>query len=230
MMADIWPAAWGGLEHSGFKAGDSVAVFGAGPVGLLCAYSAILQGARVVYSIDHVTARLHQAERFGAVPINFTTTDPVKEILKLEPRGVRRSIDCVGMECLNADLEPQQNIVLTQCINVTESNGGVGVVGAYSPISSRSDGVPDPLLGNFELPFGEAWYKGLQIKGGVVDIRPSLFLMRDLIQTGKARPGMVVSSEIGIEDVPDAYHCFDHKLETKVCEWLHQGMIFKRTH
>jgi len=70
--SDIWATAWACLDWSGFQAGESVAVFGAGPVGLLCAYSAILRGASKVYLVDHNQSRLDKGATIGAIPINFT--------------------------------------------------------------------------------------------------------------------------------------------------------------
>lgn len=91
------------MSYSGFEAGDSVAVFGAGPVGLLAAYSAILRGASRVYSVDSVPMRLEKAASIGAVPIslNSSTATPVEQILQHEPNGVTRSVDCVGYEAVD---------------------------------------------------------------------------------------------------------------------------------
>lgn len=77
-LADIFTTAWWGLGRSGFKAGDNVAVSGAGPVGLLVAYSAKIQGASRVYSVDEVPQRLRKAREIGAIPIDFADGDPVK--------------------------------------------------------------------------------------------------------------------------------------------------------
>jgi threonine dehydrogenase-like Zn-dependent dehydrogenase len=104
-----------------------------GPVGLLCAYSAILRGAIRVYSIDHVPERLARAKSIGAIPINFAHGDPVAQILKLEPNGVDRSCDCCGFECINADGENVENIIITQAIKITRAYGGIGLVGEYIP-------------------------------------------------------------------------------------------------
>jgi threonine dehydrogenase-like Zn-dependent dehydrogenase len=95
-ITDIFSTAWSGLTWSGFQRGDSVAVFGAGPVGLLAAYSAVLRGASRVYIVDDVQQRLNLGASIGAVPINFNTSDPVEQILALEPMGVRRGVEAVG--------------------------------------------------------------------------------------------------------------------------------------
>jgi len=104
-----------------------------GPVGLLCAYSALLRGAIRVYSVDHVPARLAKAASIGAIPINFKDDDPVSQILKLEPAGVDRACDCVGFECVNANGKNVENLVLTWAVKVTGIRGGIGVIGVYVP-------------------------------------------------------------------------------------------------
>ena len=75
-------SGWHGLVLSGFKSGESVAVFGAGPVGLMAAYSGILRGASRVYVVDRVKDRLDVAKKIGAIPIDFTQGDPVDQIIK----------------------------------------------------------------------------------------------------------------------------------------------------
>ena len=75
---------------SGFKSGESVAVFGAGPVGLMAAYSGILRGASQVYVVDRVKERLDVAKKIGCVPVDFSQGDPVEQILKLNSTFTRR--------------------------------------------------------------------------------------------------------------------------------------------
>ena len=95
LLSDAFATAWSSITATGFQAGDTVAVYGAGPVGLLAAYSALLRGASKVYSIDHVDARLEKARSIGAHPIDLRQGDPADQILELEPNGVRRTSDCV---------------------------------------------------------------------------------------------------------------------------------------
>lgn len=116
-----------------FRVGEEGKLTITGPVGLLCAYSAILRGASKVYSIDHVPMRLEKARSIGAIPIDFTKGDPVAQITKFEPRGVDRACDCVGFECIDAKGKNVVNEVLTNCINITKPFGGIGVIGVYSP-------------------------------------------------------------------------------------------------
>ncbi|KAK0101788.1 hypothetical protein ONS95_006938 [Cadophora gregata] len=137
MLADIFPTANWALDASGFKLGDVVVIFGAGPVGLLAAYSAFLRGASKVYSVDRVPERLAKAKSIGAIPIDFSKSDPVAQILKHEPAGVDRACDCIGYECVDAKGKNVGNLVLTQAIQVTRVAGGIGVIGVYSPSDPR---------------------------------------------------------------------------------------------
>lgn len=138
VLADIFTTAWWGLGRSGFKAGDTVAVFGAGPVGLLVAYSAIIQGASRVYSVDEVPQRLRKAKEIGAIPIDFADGDPVKQILKHEPLGVQRSVEACGYDNIvrPSGIE-QPNLTVKDCVNVTGTNGGISVIGVFLPKADR---------------------------------------------------------------------------------------------
>lgn len=133
MRLDIFPTGWHGIEISGFQPGDSVAVFGAGPVGLLAAYSAQLRGAASVYVVDRVPDRLKAAEKIGAVAIDFTKGDAVDQIIALHGGMVDRSVDAVGYQAVGSNSSEQANIVLENMIRVTRACGGMGIPGLYVP-------------------------------------------------------------------------------------------------
>ncbi|KAK4201499.1 alcohol dehydrogenase GroES-like domain-containing protein [Triangularia verruculosa] len=218
-LSDIFPTAWAGLDFSGFQSGESVAVFGLGPVGLLCVYAAQLRGASQVFAVDHVRERLDKAASLGAIPIDFTSEHgtAVQQILKRRPEGVMRVVDCVGYEALNARLRPQQNYVLQEATKVASVNGGIGVPGLYFSMPS-SKGAPkgdqiDPI---YEINMSDVWLKSLTIKAGIVPIYDLLPRMMELVKTGKVKLDWVVSSQMSIEDAPKAYDVFSKKLETKI--------------
>jgi threonine dehydrogenase-like Zn-dependent dehydrogenase len=145
ILSDIFPTAWTGVTWSGFEAGDKIAIFGAGPVGLLAAYSAILRGASRVYSIDSVEDRLELAASIGAIPINFTKGEPSAQILAREPGGVQRTLDCVGEECVNERLKPDQSFVITQAMKCTSVGGGLAVIGVhFAQANSKEFNVETP--------------------------------------------------------------------------------------
>jgi threonine dehydrogenase-like Zn-dependent dehydrogenase len=85
--------------------------------------------AHLVYVVDPAPDSLGIAESLGAVPIALAKTEAVEEVLRHEPNGVAHSVDCVGLEVVNATLHLGQSIVLQSMMNVTATGGGVGVVG-----------------------------------------------------------------------------------------------------
>jgi threonine dehydrogenase-like Zn-dependent dehydrogenase len=109
-------------------------VFGAGPVGLMAAYSAQLRGASRVYVVDRVPERLEAAEKIGCTPINFSKGDAVELILESNSGEVDRSVDAVGYQAVDkAGSSEVPNIVLEQMIRVTRACGGLGIPGLYVP-------------------------------------------------------------------------------------------------
>jgi threonine dehydrogenase-like Zn-dependent dehydrogenase len=185
-VSDIFSTAWSGVTWSGFTPGDSVAVFGAGPVGLLAAYSAVIRGASRVYSVDHVQDRLDLAASIGAIPINYRNSSAVDQIMQREPGGVRRSVECVGFEAETAD------------------GGGMGIVGLFNDtLNDFSIGTAYTkqiaINGGIVLP----------LQGVASELVP-------LITSGRAHPSFIVSSIIDIEDAPEYYARFSRREETKV--------------
>src|SRR5260370_2129400 len=80
LLADIFPTGYHGCELAQVSTGESVAVYGAGPVGLMAAYSALIRGASKVFVVDRVPERLQRAREIGALPIDFSQADPVDQI------------------------------------------------------------------------------------------------------------------------------------------------------
>lgn len=217
VLSDIFPTAWTGVSWSGFEAGDKIAIFGAGPVGLLAAYSAILRGASRVYSIDSVENRLELAASIGAIPINFTKGEPSAQILAREPGGVQRTVDCVGEECVNEKLKPDQSFVITQAMQCTSIGGGLAVIGTHFAQAS-SEGVQrgNTISPSIIFPMTLFWEKNITLRGGVVDSKLIVEPLLELVKSGRAKPGFVFSSNIDIEEAAEGYRRFSDRLETKV--------------
>lgn len=218
LLADIFPTGWHGLVLAGFKPGESVAIFGAGPVGLMAAYSAVLRGASNIYVVDQVPERLEAAKKIGCTPIDFTKSDPVEQIIKLNNGMVDRSVDAVGYQAVDkSGTKEKPNIVLDGLIRVTRPTGGLGIPGLYVP---SDPGAPDSQSrdGQILIPFGKLFEKGLSLGTGQCNVKAYNRYLRDLIISGRAKPSFVVSHEIGIDDTPDAYEKFDKRVEgyTKV--------------
>jgi len=218
LLADVFPTGWHGVVLSGFKPGETIAVFGAGPVGLMAAYSAVLQGASKVYLVDRVPERLKAGANIGAIPIDFSKGDAVDQILKSNGKPVDRAVDAVGYQAVNNSGDKEEpNAVLTSLIRVVRPTGGLGIPGLYVP---SDPGAPDEASakGNILVPFGSLFEKGLSLGTGQCNVKSYNRQLRDLIIAGVAKPSFIVSHEIGIDGASDAYEKFDKRVEgyTKV--------------
>lgn len=184
-----------------------------------------------MYSVDHVPERLARAKSVGAIPINFTHGDPVEQILKLEPNGVDRSCDCCGFECINAEGDNVENLIITQAVEVTRSGGGIGLIGVYTSndlsraidivIKGFIDDTPggsskDAKKGILPVPIGDLWLKGINLKGGIIGAeayKQTQLLLKNLIERDNAKPSFVFDREFGIDEAAEAFRNFsDHKL------------------
>ncbi len=214
---DIFPTAWASLDLAGFNPGDTVVVFGAGPVGLLAAYSAFLRGANKVYVVDRVEDRLFLAAAIGAIPINLARGDPSAQILAKEPNGVQRVVDCVGEEAVNSAGAPDEGFIISQAVAMTAYHGGIGIVGVYNA-QNRSAGTPlgASVSPTITFPITPFWIKSITIGSGIVDARAYQQQLYQLVSTGRANPGFIISNSFNVEDAPQAYSRFDQKLESKV--------------
>ena len=221
LCSDIFPTAWSCITSTGFQPGDTVAVYGAGPVGLLAAYSALLRGASKVYSIDHVPSRLKLAKSIGAIPIDLKAGDPADQIIALEPQaqGVKRTADCVGFECVNTHLEPQPDFVINNAIKLTTQNGGISITGVYFH-GPRQPGEPNqtPKLGIVPVDIATVWIKAITIGGGIVTagLGGGGQTLADMITAGRAKPSFVVDKVISIDKAPTGYKLFNAHEATKV--------------
>ncbi|KAI0310730.1 hypothetical protein OF83DRAFT_1178257 [Amylostereum chailletii] len=204
LLSDIFPTGWHGIELSGFKPGESVAVFGAGPVGLMAAYSARIRGASEVYVVDRVPERLQKAKDIGCIPINLSEGSPAEQIKKLRGgREVDRGVDAVGYQAVAADGKTEQpNAVLEGLIAVVRPTGGLGI----------------PGLGYISFPFGKLFEKGLTVGTGQCNVKKYNRYLRDLIIAGIAKPSFVVSHNLPLNDATSAYDKFDKRIDgyTKV--------------
>ncbi len=214
MLADIFPTGYHATEMAEVKPGDTVAVYGAGPVGLMAAYSAMLRGAERVFCVDKVASRLSLAEEIGAIPVNFAETDPVEFIVdQTEGLGSDKGIDAVGYQAtVSGGDEEQPAIVLNQLVGTVRHTGLIGTVGLYL---SSDPGAPsdEAKQGRLLLEMGRFFEKGLRMGTGQANAKKYNKELRDLIVAGRARPSFVVSKELPLDDAPDAYRRFDNREE-----------------
>ncbi|MTV26683.1 alcohol dehydrogenase catalytic domain-containing protein [Nitriliruptoraceae bacterium ZYF776] len=211
MLADIFPTGYHATELAEVRPGESVAIYGAGPVGQMAAYSAVLRGASEVFVVDKVASRLQLAESIGAIPVDFSDVDPVEVITEHTRGGVDKGIDAVGYQATVSDSDEEQPaIVLNQLIHTVRPTGRLGVVGLYLP---DDPGAPsdEAKEGRLLVEIGTYFEKGLSMGSGQADVKSYNRELRDLIVAGRAEPSFVVSKEIGLDEAPDAYQRFDDR-------------------
>jgi glutathione-independent formaldehyde dehydrogenase len=219
LLADIFPTGYHGCELAAVSPGESVAVYGGGPVGLMAAYSALLRGASRVLVVDRVPERLQKAEDLGGIPINFQQADAVEQIKEhTNGEGTDKGIDAVGYQAqasTGGGEEPA--VVLNALIQSVRATGRLGVPGLYVP---ADPGAPDEAAkqGMLLVAVGKLFEKGLRIGTGQCNVKRYNRQLRDLIITGRATPSFVVSHELPLDQAPTAYEKFDKRVEgyTKV--------------
>jgi glutathione-independent formaldehyde dehydrogenase len=217
-LSDIFPTGYHGAELAGVAPGDTVAVFGAGPVGLLAAHSSFLRGASRVFVADLEPDRLALAERFGATPVSIARGDAAEQILDATGgAGVDRGIEAVGYQAHDSDGVEHPEMVLDALVRCVRAAGGIGVVGVYMPQDPEapSEGAKQGRIG---FNFGTLFQKGQRAGTGQCPVKRYNEFLRDLIIAGKATPSLLVSHEVALDDAPDAYDKFDKRVEgyTKV--------------
>jgi threonine dehydrogenase-like Zn-dependent dehydrogenase len=134
MLADIFPTGYHATEMAGVKPGDQTVVFGAGPVGLMAAYSAILKGAGRVWVADHHPDRLRLAKEIGAIPIDTNDQDP-SEVVKEATLGLGadNGCECVGYQAHDPQGREDAALTMNQLIDTVRFTGALGVVGVFLP-------------------------------------------------------------------------------------------------
>jgi glutathione-independent formaldehyde dehydrogenase len=208
MLSDIFPTGWHGCELAGVRPGDRVAVFGAGPVGLMAAHSAQLMGASEVFVVDKEKDRLALAEENGAVGIDVAQGDPVEHIKELTGgRGVDRGVEAVGYQAHDPTGEEHPEMVLDNLVKVVRSTGGIGVVMPSDP-GAADDAAKQGRVG---FDFGSFFTYAQSMGTGQCPVKRYNRRLRDLIITGRASPSFIVSHELSLDQAPDGYLHFDNR-------------------
>ncbi|MCW2581583.1 MAG: aldehyde dehydrogenase [Klenkia sp.] len=209
MLADIFPTGWHGTRLAKVAPGDSVTVYGGGPVGLMAGYSAVLQGASEVYVIDHLAERLALAEEFGAIGINSSEGDPIEQIKDAtKGRGTDRGVEAIGYQAHDSQGVEQPNMTMNGLVEVVKATGTIGVVGLFLP---EDPGASDELAkkGQLAFDYGKFWFKGQTVGNGQANVKNYNRALARLIHQGKAQPSKLVSHNLGLDEAPEAYRHFD---------------------
>jgi threonine dehydrogenase-like Zn-dependent dehydrogenase len=212
-LGDIFPTGWQAIVQCDVEPTDTVAIWGAGPVGQFCVRSAILLGARQVVAIDRVPERLAMAEAGGAIPLNFEEESVVERLNDLTGgKGPEKCIDAVGLEAhatATIDsmydrakqalmLETDRPHVLREMIYVCRPAGVMSIPGVYGGIVEK-------------VPFGMVMNKGLTIRTGQTHVNRWTDDLLELIEEGQIDPSFVVTHKMPLERGPEMYRMFREK-------------------
>jgi threonine dehydrogenase-like Zn-dependent dehydrogenase len=212
-LSDIFPTGWMAAENAEIEPGDTVAVWGCGPVAQMAIRSAYLQGAGRVIAIDRVAERLAMAEKGKAETINFDNEHVYERLQEMtQGRGPDRCIDAVGCEAhshgsVDAVLDKMKKTVklgtdrahvLREALYCCRKGGTVSVPGVYV-------GFPD------KIPFGAAMNKGLTIKTGQTHMQRYTKPLLSKIEAGEIDPSFVVTHRVPLDKAPEMYKTFRDK-------------------
>jgi threonine dehydrogenase-like Zn-dependent dehydrogenase len=213
-LSDIFPTGYMAAENAEIEPGDTVAVWGAGPVGQFALQSAWMFGAGRVIAIDNVPERLQMAEQYGrAETINFDTTDVYDRLMEMTGgRGPDRCIDAVGTEAhaggaLDAVIDQVKAAVylgtdrphaLREAIMCCRKGGTLSVPGVYIGFLDK-------------IPFGALMNKGLSVRTGQTHTHRYLAPLLAKIEAGEIDPSFVITHRVTLEDGPEMYRKFRDK-------------------
>ena len=223
MLSDIFPTGWHATRLAGLMPGESIVIYGAGPVGLMAAHSALIQGAAKVYIVDRHPDRLKLAESIGAITIDDSKVSPVDFLMKeTSDLGVDRGCECVGYQAHDAEGDEQPDMTMNSLIGSVKATGGIGVVGVFVPEDPQAE---DPLQkkGKLALDFGKLWFKGQTVRTGQCNVKHYNRELCNLIHNERANPSFIVSHELDLDKAPEAYERFDKREKGGTKVILHPG-------
>jgi glutathione-independent formaldehyde dehydrogenase len=226
LLADSFPTGYHGCDLAGVAPGETVAIYGAGPVGLMAAYSALLRGASRVFVVDRVPERLAKVREIGATAVDFSQGDPVQRIKdQTRGAGTDKGVDAVGYQAsAQAGDREEPARVLNQLVQTVRPTGALGVPGLYVP--SDPGGVDEHARqGLLLVAIGTLFEKGLRVGTGQANVKRYNRQLRDLITEGRATPSFVVSHELPLEQAPAAYQKFDQRVEGYIKVILKPGAV-----
>lgn len=213
LLTDAYPTGYQAAEMGDIQQGDTVVVFGAGPVGLFAAKSAWLFGAGRVIVVDHIDYRLEFAQKFAQCEVvDFKSVKDMAEHIKkmTDWLGADVCIDAVGCEAKGnlsqtitgryMKLQAGAATALHWCINCVRKGGNVSIVGVYGPTFNA-------------VPIGNALNKGLTLRMNQASVKRHLPRLIEHIQAGRISPKDIITHRVPLEEVADAYHLFSSKLD-----------------
>jgi threonine dehydrogenase-like Zn-dependent dehydrogenase len=210
MLSDILPTGYHGTELAQVGIGESVVIYGAGPVGLMAAMSARLRGADQVFVIDRQPDRLKLVETLDATPIDDSKGDAVQQVLDLTGGGADKGVEAVGYQAHDHSGHEQPGLTINNLIQAVRPTGRIGVVGVFVP---EDPNATDKLAkeGKFAMDFGTFFFKGQSMGTGQANVKQYNRQLRNLIHQGKLNPGVIVSHELDLDQAAEGYQRFDDR-------------------
>jgi threonine dehydrogenase-like Zn-dependent dehydrogenase len=215
-LSDIFPTGYMAAENAQIQPGDTVAVWGCGPVGQFAIASAFMLGAARVIAIDHLPERLMMARSLGAITVDYSEEDvSVLTALKDLTGGIGPDacIDAVGLEAHSAQLqgtydkikvalmmETDRPSVLRQAIQAVRKGGTLSIPGVYGGLLDK-------------VPFGAAFGKGITMKMGQTNMHNYMKPLLERIEKGQIDPSYIISHRITLEQAPEMYKVWRDKKE-----------------
>ena len=213
LLTDVVPTGYQAAEMAGIQKGDTVAIFGAGPIGIMAARCAWLFGAGRVIVFDRLEYRLEFVREYGPAEVyNYEEVDDVVTFMKhtTDGLGADVAIDAVGCEASgNAwqtvigkklKLQSGSAIALHWAINSVKKGGIVSIVGVYGP------------TGNL-VPIGNVVNKGITLRANQAAVKRLLPRIIEHVEAGRIDPKRLITHRVPLEEVADAYHIFSRKLD-----------------
>lgn len=213
LLTDVFPTGYQAAEMGDISQGDTVVIFGAGPVGIFAAKSAWLFGAGRVIVVDHVDYRLEFVQKFAQCEVvNFKYVKDMAIHIKqmTDWLGADVCIDAVGCEAAGSfaqtvtgvklKLQAGSATALHWAINSVRKGGNVSIVGVYGPTFNA-------------VPIGNALNKGLTLRMNQASVKRHLPRLIEHIKAGRVSPKEIITHRIPLEDIGEAYHIFSSKLD-----------------
>jgi glutathione-independent formaldehyde dehydrogenase len=211
MLSDILPTGYHGTELAQVGIGESVVIWGAGPVGLMAAMSARLRGADQVFVVDRQGDRLKLAGALDATPIDDSQGDAVQQILDATGgQGADKGVEAVGYQAHDHQGQESPGLTINSLIQAVRPAGRTGVVGVFVP-EDPSAGDDMAKEGKFAFDFGTFFFKGQAMGTGQANVKQYNRQLRNLIHRDKLHPGLIVSHELTLDQAPEGYQRFDDR-------------------
>lgn len=192
-VGDILATGFFGAERAEIKPGDTVAIVGAGPVGLMATMCAQLFGPARTFVIDMVDSRLEVAQELGGIAINASHQHPIQTIERYtDGIGADSSIECVGLPS-----------AIDTAIHCVRGGGTISMVG-----------VPSVVSGDFH--YMRMWLKSLTFRAGWCNVQAYMRPLLDLIAAGRLHPERIISHRMKLDQAEEAYRIFDAREATKI--------------